>query len=123
MSRWYSNRAVTRGNSNRVVVVQPVKKPRATNAQDLFAKSHQEELRAAVSSKMKQDGSTAPGTSLVVYRDAKQVAYSDLSEAERLKWETLAKEHNDKIKAPPSMDYIYEYVFHLFLRLLVLISP
>ena len=78
MSRWYYNQATARGGSSKpIVMAQPVKKPRATNAEELFAKSHQKELRATASSKMKQDGSTAPGSNLMVYREAKKAAYSD----------------------------------------------
>jgi len=71
---------------------------------------------------MKHDGLTAPGGNLIVYREAKKAAYSDLSRAERLEWEALAKAHNDKINAPPSMDHIFEYAYHPFLHSLLLTS-
>ena len=59
---------------------------------------------------MEQDsGSAAPGANLVMYHNSKE-AYCALSELEKAKWEGLARAHNDNIKAPPSMDYFYEYV-------------
>ena len=111
MSHWYYNQATTYGGSSKLIVItQPAKKPHATNAEELFTKSHQKELQATASSKMKQDCSTAPGGNLIVYHKAKKKAvYSDLSRAERLEWETLAKAHNNKNQGTPSMDYIFEY--------------
>lgn len=91
-------------------MVQPIKKPRATNAEDLFAKSLQAELRIAVDSKMQQEGSTMLGENLNIYRDVKKKAFDDLSNVEKARWRVLADEHNEKIKAPPSADYIFEYV-------------
>ena len=109
ITRWYSNRATTRGvQSKPIIAAQPSKKPRATNAEGLFAKSHQEELRAATSSKLEEDGSTAPGTNLVVYRDVKKEAYSDLSPEEKAKWQDLVKEHNDRIQQRPTAEYIFK---------------
>jgi hypothetical protein len=111
MTRWFSNRATaTRTNQKKTVVIigQPAKKPRATNPEDLFAKSHQDGLRAAAGLKLEQDDSPAPGANLVAYHDSKKEAYSALSDTEKAKWEALAKEHNDRVKAPPSRDYIYE---------------
>jgi hypothetical protein len=113
MTRWFSNRTTKRGGSTKpslVQVTQPIKKPRATNATDLFAKSHQDELRAAATSKMDEEGSVIRGTNLVLYHDAKRDAYDALPGAEKAKWEALAKEHNDRIKEPPSIEYIYECV-------------
>jgi|SRR5882762_9095303 len=97
MTRWFSNRTTKRGGSTKpsLVVTQPIKKPRATNATDLFAKSHQDELRAAATSKMDEEGTVIRGVNLVLYHDAKRDAYAALPGAEKAKWEALAKEHND----------------------------
>jgi hypothetical protein len=109
MTRWYSNRAGSRSTQSKpAVFAQPIKKPRATNAEELFAKEHKLELRSNTSSKLEQGGSTTPGSNLVVYHSVKKEAYSDLSSDERAKWEQLAKEHNERIKEPPTMDHIYE---------------
>ena len=116
MTRWFNNRTTKRGGSTkpRLIVAQPIKKPRATNAADLFAKSHQDELRAAATSKMDEEGTVIRGTNLLLYHDAKRDAYGALPGAEKAKWEALAKERNDQIKEPPSTEYIYECVllFH-----------
>ena len=111
---WYSNKSTASHVANTktvLIVTPPIKKPRATNAEDLFAKNHKDDLRAAVSLKMEQDsGSAVPGANLVMYHNSKKEAYRALSEPEKAKWEGLARAHNDNIKAPPSMDYFYEYV-------------
>lgn len=111
MTRWFSNKATaTRTSQKKTVVIvgQPVRKPRATNPADLFAKSHRDGLRAAAGLKLEQDSSPAPGDNLIAYHNSKNEAYGALSDAEKAKWEALAKEHNDKVKAPPTKDYIYE---------------
>jgi hypothetical protein len=111
MTHWFSNKATaarTGQNKTVVIVGQPIRKPRAANPEDLFAKSHQDGLRAAASLKLQQDSSLTPGANLVAYHDSKKEAYRALSDTEKAMWETLAKEHNDKIKAPPTKDYIYE---------------
>ena len=113
MTRWFSNKATaTRTSQKKTVVIvgQPVRKPRATNPADLFAKSHRDGLRAAAGLKLEQDSSEspAPGDNLIAYHNSKNEAYGALSDAEKAKWEALAKEHNDKVKAPPTKDYIYE---------------
>ncbi|KIM73871.1 hypothetical protein PILCRDRAFT_14861 [Piloderma croceum F 1598] len=111
MMRWFSNRTTKRGGSTKpsLIVAQPIKKPRATNTVDLFAKSHQDELRAAATSKMDEEGTVIRGANLALYHDAKRDAYVALPGAEKAKWEALAKEHNDRIKEPPSTEYIYEH--------------
>ena len=91
-------------------MVQPIKKPHATNAEDLFTKSLQAELHAAVDSKMQQEGSTTLGKNLDIYRDVKKKVFNDLSDVDKACWRVLAEEYNGKIKAPPSADYIFEYV-------------
>ena len=93
------------------MVVQPIKKPHATNAEDLFATSLQAELRLAVDSKMQQpEGSTMLGENLNIYRNIKKKVFDDLSNVEKVHWRVLVDEHNEKIKAPPSADYIFEYM-------------
>jgi hypothetical protein len=112
MMRWFSNHTTKRGGSTKpsLVVTQPIKKPRAANATDLFAKSHQDELHAAATSKMDEESTVIHGTNLVLYHNAKRDAYVALPGAEKVKWEALAKEHNDRIKEPPSAEYIYECI-------------
>lgn len=73
-------------------------------------KEHQDELCATTSSKLEQDGSTAPGSNLVMYHNIKKEAYLDLSSDEWVKWEWLANEHNKRIKEPPTTDYNYQSV-------------
>jgi hypothetical protein len=111
MTRWYSNKASTAhaNESKPVVMAQPIKKPRATNALELFAQSHRDELRVATSSRIQKDGSTStPGGHLLVYRDVKRKAFKGQSEADRSHWETLAQEQNAKVSAPPTADYFYK---------------
>ena len=112
MTRWFSNCTTKRGGSAKpnLIVAQPIKKPHATNAVDLFAKSYQDELHTTATSKMDKEGTVIRGANLVLYHDAKRDAYRALPGAEKEKWEALAKEHNDRIKELPSTEYIYEYV-------------
>jgi hypothetical protein len=91
-----------------IIVGQPIRKPHATNPANLFVKSHQDGLCAVAVLKSEQDSSPAPGDNLVAYHNSKHEAYGALSDAEKAKWEALVKEHNNKVKAPPTKDYIYE---------------
>jgi hypothetical protein len=111
MTRWYSNKANQQKAARPVAVSTPitVKKPRATSAEALFAKSCEAELRAATKSRLETEEDDSLGHNLIVYREVKKNAYSDLSAAEKEKWEALAKEHNERIRSPPSAEYIYEY--------------
>jgi hypothetical protein len=72
---------------------------------------------------MQQGSSTALGDNLNVYRDVKKKAFDDLSDADKARWRDLAEEHNKKIKASPSTDYIFKYVLlsggKLFLLILL----
>lgn len=122
---WYSNKATTsRGNESKpaTAATLPIKKPRATNAEDLFAKSLQTELCTAVESKMQQASSTTFRDNLNVYHDVKKKAFDDLSDADKAHWRDLAEEHNKKIKASPSADYIFKYVLLSVGKLFLLIS-
>lgn len=112
MTWWYSNKANQKKAPRPVAVLTPntVKKPCATGAEALFAKSHEAELCAATRSQLEAEGDESPGHNLVVYREIKKSTYTDLPDAEKGKWEMLAKEHNERVKLPPSADYIYEYV-------------
>ena len=102
--------------SKPVAAAHPIKKLHITNAEDLFAKSHQTELRTTVDSKMEQEAhSTAPGENLNIYCDVKKKAFKDLLDADKACWVALAEEHNEKIEVPPTADYIYECV--LFYKL------
>ena len=124
IARWYSNKATaSRGRESKpTAVVQPIKRPRATNAEDLFAKSLQAELRVAVSSQMQQEGSTTVGENLNIYRDVKKNTFNNLSDVDKARWRVLAEEHNEKIMAPPSADYIFEYVLLSVVIFYLLIS-
>jgi hypothetical protein len=111
MTHWFSNKATATCISQTKtmgIVSQPPKKPHATNPEALFAKSHQDGLCTAAGLKLEQDGSPAPSANLVAYHDFKKKAYRALSDAEKTKWEALAKEHNDRVKAPPPKNYSYE---------------
>jgi hypothetical protein len=87
MTRWFSNHATKRGGSTKpsLLVAQPIKKPRATNATELFAKSHLDKLRAAATSKLDEEGTVTRGANLVLYHDAKRDVYVPLSRAEQTK--------------------------------------
>ena len=109
MTHWYSNCAGSRSTQSKpAVFAQTIKKPRATNAEELFMKEHKLELRSNTSSKLEQGGSTTHGSNLVMYHSVKKEAYSDLSSDKQAKWEQLAKEHNERIEEPPTMDHICE---------------
>lgn len=109
MVRWYSNRASQQKIAKPIVSVPTAnveKRPRATNAEALFAKSREVELREATKLKQEAEGVDTPGHNLVIYRDIKKNAYANLPAAEKEKWEALADEHNKTIKLPPSADHI-----------------
>ena len=59
---------------------------------------------------MKQEGSATLGENLNIYRDVKKNTFNNLSDVDKARWRVLAEEHNEKIMAPPSADYIFEYV-------------
>ncbi|KIM80039.1 hypothetical protein PILCRDRAFT_89865 [Piloderma croceum F 1598] len=90
---------------------KPVKKPCTTNAMELFAQSHWEELHVTTSTRVQQNRSTTytPGGNLLVYHDVKQQAFEGQSDTEKAHWETLAQEHNVKITVPPTVDYFYDH--------------
>ena len=71
---------------------------------------------------MQQGSSTTLGDNLNVYRDVKKKAFDDLSDADKARWTDLAEEHNKKIKASPSADYIFKYVLLSGGKLFLLIS-
>ena len=84
---WFSNHTTKCGGSAKpsLIVAQPIKKPPATNTVDLFAKSYQDELCAAATSKMDEEGTVIRGANLVLYHDAKKDAYRALSGAKKEK--------------------------------------
>jgi hypothetical protein len=86
------------------------KRPRAINAEDMFAKSERSELLETI--KELRDGSSSASHSgeenLALYRKAKADAFSKLSASEKEKWEILATEHNERGKKPPPMSHIFE---------------
>jgi len=117
MTWWYSNKATQQKMTKPVAVPPPKteKKPRATNAETLFAKSCEADLRAATSSQLESEGDETPGHNLSIYGEVKKNTYIELSAVEKEKWERLAVEHNEKIKLPPSSEHIYKYTICLFL--------
>jgi hypothetical protein len=88
---------------------KPAKKPRATNAEDLYAAEHRDDINSALKSRLEQEGLDPKGGNLILYRVVKQTMFANLPEAEKLKYKVAAEEHNKKIQQPPPPEHISEY--------------
>lgn len=115
MRCWFTNRSGPREKAEKsVAITQSAKKPRATNAVDLFWHDHATELSLVVGKKMQEEGLTAAGANLEVHRKLKKAMFEALPDSEKEKWEVQAIEHNKAVKQPLLSEYIDKYVSHHF---------
>jgi hypothetical protein len=113
MARWFVNQEAksSKGRLNPPPATKPAKKPRATNAEDLFAAEHRENINAALKLRLEQEDIGTKGGNLILHRVVKQEMFAGLSEADQLKYKAAAEEYNRKIQQPPPLEHIFEYVF------------
>jgi hypothetical protein len=112
MARFYTNQA----NKHSTVSVPrrptqvATKRPRSTNAEQLFAKDQKTQIRDAIKQRrdMSDSSSHTKEENLVLYRTVKSDAFLNLSASEKVKWEKLASEHNERIKQLPPIEHIFE---------------
>jgi hypothetical protein len=111
MARFFSNQ----GNKKTTQVLAPTKsnatkRPRATNAEDLFAKEQRTQLRDAM--KLQRDklgvSSLTKEENLALYRSVKADTYNSLLSSDKEIWEARAGKYNEEIKDLPSLEHIYE---------------
>jgi hypothetical protein len=84
------------------------KKPRATNALEVFANARKEEVRAELKARLTSEGIGPQEGNLKHHRIVKNELFSRLPSVERESFEHLATEYNKKIKGPPPVEHIYE---------------
>src|ERR1700692_2527295 len=82
------------------------KRPRATNAEDLFAKEQRTHLRDAM--KLQRDklgvSSLTKEENLALYRSVKADTYNNLPSLDKEIWEAHAGKYNEDIKDLPSLE-------------------
>jgi hypothetical protein len=112
MARFYTNQANKRSNVS--VPRQPTqvatKRPRSTNAEQLFAKDQKMQICNAIKERrdMSDSSSHTKEENLVLYRTVKSDAFFSLSASDKIKWEKLVSEHNGRIKQQPPIEHIFE---------------
>jgi hypothetical protein len=108
MARWFANQGAKSSKAKPLPPVKAVKKPRATNAQDIFAEDRRDDIRTAIKQKCTEEGVTAKEGNLKFHRIIKNEMYSELSEEDRAKYDKLAAERNSKLDQPPSREHVFE---------------
>jgi hypothetical protein len=91
-------------------VAQPAEKPRAKNALDIFAEEKKADIVKATKLLADIEGPKAPGWALNPWKQARQAMFDDLNPEEKERYESKAKEFNEKLKSPPDVKVIYGYV-------------
>lgn len=106
MCRWYTNHCGPREKKIVSSTAPVATKLRATNALELWGHEHTEEVALGVAEKMSEGDIAGPGANLKVYWDVKRSLFDTVSEDEKERWVACATEHNERLKEPPTPDYI-----------------
>jgi hypothetical protein len=125
MYRWFVNQKPEHATTVSAVKSHTTssKRPRATTAQDIFAKTCKEDVRRQLQIELKEAGDIPQGGNIRQHRVVKNAMYDKLPADEKAKFEALATEHNETIKGPPPADHIYQYVtLDLLVSVLINIS-
>lgn len=94
------------------------KRPRAKNAEDIFAEvpEHKAKIVAAMSQKRGKGGDTTQNLS--DYNRLKKEFFAALPESEHAKYGDEASEHNSLVRREPDGSQIFEFVFAFCVHML-----
>ncbi|KAF5324015.1 hypothetical protein D9611_008445 [Ephemerocybe angulata] len=105
--KWYYNNGTKKPAKTgaHVESLAGAKKPKVSNAKDLFAAENPEMVKGRMYIKHQEDGSKRP---IGYYHSARQEAYDELDSEKRKMYEEKAAEKNRNAHAPPTADEIFE---------------
>lgn len=83
------------------------KRPRATNAETIFASEHKDQIMQAMAEKRAQEGTTTE-QNLPEYNRIKRDLFLELSADDRAKYEEKAITQNSSVQTKPASSHIYE---------------
>lgn len=63
-------------------------------------------MALGVAEQMSKGDLVGPGANLKVYWDMKRSLFETVSDDEKEKWALCATDHNERLKKPPTSDYI-----------------
>jgi acyl-CoA reductase-like NAD-dependent aldehyde dehydrogenase len=111
MNRYFYNAPSRSKKPGKVATAtSQLKKPRATNALEVFSRDRQEEI----TQRMAEKRSTSVTNNLSAYKKSQQELWSATEPETRAAYEEKAAERNEKIKNGPTEEDIYECGFSLF---------
>jgi hypothetical protein len=103
MVRYFANRRPT-NNTSKALSTSLVKKPRATNALEVFAKEEKEKITKKMAEK-RQEG-TVPHDNITLYKQVRDELWEDLDSHGQAGFEEKALCHNEGIhKGPTDEDF------------------
>ena len=89
-------------------MAKAVKKPRAKNAEDMFAEEHQDDIREALKSRRLEEGMDTKEGNLKLHRLVKKEMFFKLPVEDRNKYEKMSDDHKAKIKEAPPREHVFE---------------
>ena len=98
MVRYFANRRPA-NNTSKALSTSPIKKPRATNGLEVFAKEKKEKITEKMAEK-RQEG-TAPHN-ITLYKQVRDELWEDLDSDGQAGFEEKALSHNEGIRKRPT---------------------
>jgi hypothetical protein len=89
---------------------QPSKKPRVTNALQLFGEANKDAIVKRRYELTKNDGPKEAGDILNLWKQCRKEMYDAADPETKAKYEVAAAEANGKLGSPPAMEEIYTCV-------------
>ena len=100
MVRYFANRHPANSVTPKALSTNLVKKPRATNGLEVFAKENKEEIMEKMAEK-RQEG-TAPHDNITLYKQVRDELWEDLDSHGQAEFEEKALGHNEGIRKGPT---------------------
>ena len=99
MVRYFANRRPA-NNASKALSTSLIKKPRATNGLEVFAKEKKENITKKMAEK-RQEG-TAPHDNITLYKQVRDELWKDLDSHGQAGFEEKALSHNEGIRKGPT---------------------
>lgn len=108
MVRWFHNRSKKGVSVKRASKSDKGKRPRATNAIEVFAAENKEIITQEMSKKRVAEGSLSKDVNLADYVKIRKEVYEDLDDAAKAEYQLKAEKQNEKLKNGPDINHVFE---------------